>query len=62
MAGRMNIETGDWIKTLNPFYAGVVVGEAVHKLGTVWIVDDGSGKRSMIFKDEAVLWCKGDSA
>ncbi len=58
----MNIEVGDCIKTYNPFFAGWVIGEAVHKLGEVWIIDAGEGKRSMIFKDDAILWVKGDSA
>ena len=51
------IEIGDLIKSRNPFYAGVVTGEAKHKLGAVWIVD-GGGKPTIIFKDEAELWVK----
>jgi len=53
----MNIAVGDLIKQRNPFYAGVVIGEATHKLGAAWIVDDGS-KPTIIFKDEAELWVK----
>ena len=51
------IEPGDLIKSRNPFYAGIVIGEAIHKLGAVWIVDGGS-KPTIIFKDEAELWVK----
>ena len=51
------IEAGDLIKSANPFYAGVVIGEAKHTLGDAWIVEGGE-KPTIIFKDDAELWVK----
>lgn len=58
MANR--IESGDLIRDTTPgiFFAGIVVGEAVHRFGPAWIVEYEPDKRSAIFKDNAELWVK----
>ena len=47
------IERGDLIRMHNPFYAGVVIDEAVHKLGPVWIIADPDGSRVVRDEDSA---------